>query len=356
MRVLVTGGSGYVGSHAIRELAAAGHEVVVYDNYSTGNRNLSVGFDRIEGDIADTIKLASVLDRVQAVMHFAASAYVGESVKNPRLYFQNNVESALKLMDAVLASKVRILIFSSSCAVYGVPTTLPITEDLPKSPINPYGETKLFFERVLAAYRVSHGLRYFALRYFNAAGADAGGLIGEVHEPETHLIPLALKAVLETAPPLTIFGTEHDTPDGTCIRDFIHVSDLATAHVLALDYLATGGDSTSINLGTGKGTSIKELMSAFRDLTGLVIPHQFDSPRAGDPPSLYADPARAKQILGWVAKRDMNEILLSAWKWQQKLEATSLPSSSELRSIEILYAGSFTPETPTASPVAESSL
>ena len=320
MRVLVTGGAGYVGCHAIRELAEAGHEVIVYDNFSTGHRRLCDGFELIEGDIADIQKLAPILDRVEAVMHFAASAYVGESVVNPRKYFRNNVESALALMDAVLASKVRKFIFSSSCATYGVPRELPIVESLPKEPINPYGETKLFFERVLSAYTASHGLGYVALRYFNAAGAHSSGLVGEIHDPETHLIPLALKAILRTAPPLKVFGTDLDTADGTCIRDFVHVSDLGAAHVLALEYLADGGCSQSVNLGTGKGTSIKELIDAIQRLTGLDVPHEFAPARAGDPPSLYADPSRARDILGWTAKRDMDEILLSAWKWQQNLD------------------------------------
>jgi len=320
MRVLVTGGSGYVGCHAIRELADAGHEAIVYDNLSTGDRRLCEGYELIEGDIADTERLAPILDRVDAVMHFAASAYVGESVIVPRKYFANNVESALALMDAVLASNVKLFIFSSSCATYGVPAVLPITEDLPKEPINPYGVTKLFFERVLAAYGVAYGLRSVSLRYFNAAGAHANGLIGEIHDPETHLIPLAFKAVLRTAPPLKVFGANHDTPDGTCVRDFIHVSDLGEAHVLALEYLARGGEPISLNLGTGRGTSIKELIDTSRRLTGLEIPHEFAPLRPGDPPSLYANPAKAKEILGWVAKRDIDEILISAWKWQQKLE------------------------------------
>jgi UDP-glucose-4-epimerase GalE len=324
MRVLVTGGSGYVGSHAVRELIAGGHQVTIYDNLSTGHRFLSQDYDFIHGDIADTDKLASILPAVDAVMHFAASAYVGESVIHPRKYFHNNVESALKLMDAVLASPVRKFIFSSTCATYGVPSVLPITEDSPKEPINPYGATKLFFERVLSAYSASHGLRYVALRYFNAAGAHADGSIGEIHDPETHIIPLLLKAVLKTAPPLKVFGNDLDTPDGTCIRDYIHVSDLGSAHVLALEYLAAGGESISLNLGTGKGTSIKELIDSFKRLTGLDVPHEFAPPRAGDPPVLYANPAKAKEVFGWVAQRDIDEILVSAWKWQNKLESGSL--------------------------------
>jgi UDP-glucose-4-epimerase GalE len=323
MRVLVTGGSGYVGSHAVRELVEAGHEVIIYDNLTTGHRKLSEGFEFIEGDIADGEKLAPALARVEAVMHFAACAYVGESVANPRKYFRNNVESAIKLLDAVLASNVRKFIFSSTNSIYGIPAVLPITEDSPKEPINPYGATKLFFEHVLAAYSHSHGLRYAALRYFNAAGAHASGLIGEVHDPETHLIPLVFKAVLGVVPPLKVFGHDLPTPDGTCIRDYIHVSDLGAAHVLALEYLANGGESVSLNLGTGKGTSVKEIMDSFERLTGLPVPHELAPPRAGDPPALFANATKAKEVLGWTAKRDLDEILRSAWAWQQKLEAAN---------------------------------
>jgi UDP-glucose-4-epimerase GalE len=320
MRVLVTGGSGYVGSHTVRELADAGHEVLIYDNLSTGRRELSDGFELIDGDIADATKLSACLRNVDAVMHFAASAYVGESVANPRKYFHNNVECALKLLDAVLASDVRRFIFSSSCAIYGVPRELPIVESACKEPINPYGATKRFLEQVLSAYSVSHGLRYAALRYFNAAGAHANGRIGEIHDPETHVIPLALKAVLGTAPALKVFGRDFDTPDGTCVRDFIHVSDLASAHVLALEYLAAGGDSISLNLGTGRGTSIAELLAAVKVVTDEEVPHVYAEARAGDPPVLYANSAKSKEVLGWKAKRDLDEILTSAWRWEQKLK------------------------------------
>ncbi len=319
MRVLVTGGSGYVGCHALRELAAAGHEVVVYDNLSTGFRRLSEGFPLIEGDIADTEKLAGALEGMDAVMHFAASAYVGESIAEPRKYFRNNVENALLFLDAVLASGVRQLVFSSTCATYGVPRELPVTEDCPQEPINPYGATKLFLEHALEAYDRSHGLRHVILRYFNAAGAHRSGEIGEIHEPETHLIPLVLKALTGAKPPLTIFGRELDTPDGTCVRDFVHVTDLATAHVRALDHLQAGGSSVRVNLGTGNGTSILELLKVVRQVTGLEVPHRFAEARVGDPPVLYADPRKAKQVLGWTAEAGIEEIVRSAWAWEQKL-------------------------------------
>jgi UDP-glucose-4-epimerase GalE len=319
MRVLVTGGSGYVGSSTVRELAAAGHEILIYDNLSTGHRKLSAGFELVVGDISDREKLRSCLKNVDAVMHFAASAYVGESVANPRKYFRNNVESALALMDSVLESDVRLFVFSSSCAVYGVPQILPIAESSPKEPINPYGATKLFFERVLSSYSVSHGLRYATLRYFNAAGAHASGEVGEIHAPETHLIPLAIKAALGTAPPLTIFGEDMGTPDGTCIRDFIHVSDLASAHLKAMHYLAEGGASLALNLGTGKGTSIKEVLGAVERASKRKVPHVFAPPRTGDPPVLFAEARKAKEILGWEARFDLDEIIQGALRWEEHL-------------------------------------
>jgi UDP-glucose-4-epimerase GalE len=319
MRILVTGGSGYVGSHAVRELAEAGHEVAIYDDLSTGHRKLSQGFELIEGDIGDTARISKALEGKDAVIHFAGSAYVGESVENPRKYFRNNVESGLKLLDAVLASAVRNFVFSSTCATYGVPRELPISEDSPQIPINPYGATKLFFEHALAAYSVSNGLNYASLRYFNAAGAHPDGTIGEYHNPETHLLPLALKAALGTAPAIKVFGDKLDTADGTCVRDFVHVTDLGTAHVKAVEHLAAGRPSFCANLGTGQGTSIKELLAVVERVSGRPVPHQYVDARPGDPPSLYADCSRAKSILGWSAKFSLEDIVSTAWNWEQKL-------------------------------------
>jgi UDP-arabinose 4-epimerase len=321
MRVLVTGGSGYVGSHTIRELSAAGHDIIVYDNLSTGHRKLSDGFQFIEGDIADQGKLTHALKRVDAVMHFAASAYVGESVTNPRKYFRNNVEFTLPLLDAVLESDVRLFVFSSSCAVYGIPPKLPIVESSPKEPLNPYGATKLFLERVLEAYSGSHGLRYVALRYFNAAGAHSSGTIGECHNPETHLLPLALKAAQGTAPPLTIFGQNLDTPDGTCIRDFVHVSDLAVGHLQALSYLANGGPSIALNLGTGRGTSVLELLNVVEEVSQREVPHSFAAPRVGDPPVLFAAADKARDVLGWRPQFGLRQIVETAWRWEERLQS-----------------------------------
>ncbi len=319
MRVLVTGGSGYIGSATVRELVKNGHSVIIYDNLSTGHRKLSKGFELIEGDIADRSKILPALKRIDAVIHFAASAYVGESVSNPRKYFRNNVQSALALMDSVLESDVRVFVFSSTCAVYGMPRSLPICESSPKEPINPYGATKLFFERVLSAYSVSHDLRFAALRYFNAAGTHPLGTIGEIHNPETHLIPLAIRAALGMTPPLTVFGQDFDTPDGTCVRDYVHVADLATAHVKALDYLARGGQSVELNLGTGTGTSIKQLIRAIEEISGRNVPHVYAPPRPGDPPTLFAEAQKAKETLGWQPTYDLKQIVTGAIRWEENL-------------------------------------
>jgi UDP-arabinose 4-epimerase len=320
MRVLVTGGSGYVGSHAVRELARRGYEVVIYDNLSTGHVALSGDFKLVIGDIADREKLRSCLHGVDIVMHFAASACVGQSILEPRKYFANNIESALKLMDCLLECSVKKFVFSSTCAVYGIPPQLPIVEESAKEPINPYGATKLFFERVLAAYATSHNLDYVVLRYFNAAGAELDGSIGECHDPETHIIPLALRAALRTGPPIRLFGGSLPTEDGTAVRDFIHVADLARAHVSAADYLANGGKPVTLNLGTGRGTSLKQLLAMIQRITGCSIPYTIEEARPGDPPTLYADASKARQLFGWQAWHGLEEIVRTAHRWEEMRE------------------------------------
>jgi UDP-glucose-4-epimerase GalE len=316
--VLVTGGAGYIGSHAARFLRGAGHEVLIYDNLSTGFEFLVRGFELIRGDIGDTSKLAPALKRADAVMHFAAHCYVGESVHNPRKYFHNNVESALTLLNACIDAGVLRFVFSSTCAVYGVPAKVPIAEDTPRQPVNPYGVSKMCFERALEAYSVAYDLRYASLRYFNAAGADENGETGECHDPETHLIPLALAAAAGAGPALQVFGTDYPTPDGTCVRDYIHVNDLAEAHAKALQHLAEGGDSVTANLGTGLGHSVLEIIAAVEKATGKKVPHEIVGRREGDPPALVANPALAKARLGWKAKRSLDDIVSTAWQWWQR--------------------------------------
>jgi UDP-glucose 4-epimerase len=317
LSVLVVGGAGYIGSHAAHVLRQRGQEVVIYDNLSTGHASLAAGFELIVGDIADSAKLASVLRRVDAVMHFAAHAYVGESVVNPRKYFQNNVLGGLSLLNAVVDSKVRKFIFSSTCAVYGNPATIPITEDMPRLPVNPYGATKLAFEQALEAYGRAYGLRYVSFRYFNAAGAAESGAIGEIHSPETHLIPSAFEAISGQRGALEIFGDDYATPDGTCVRDYIHVNDLAEAHVLGLEYLEKGS-SALLNLGTGRGHSVREVICMIERVTGHEVPKRMAPRRAGDPAELVADPSRAQKLLDWCATRSLEQIVSSAWNWHQK--------------------------------------
>jgi UDP-glucose-4-epimerase GalE len=320
LAILITGGAGYIGSHAAHALRRSGYEVILYDNISTGFRALAKGFELVEGDIVDTAKLQRVLSRVDAVMHCAALAYVGESVEAPRKYFQNNVVSALSLLNSALDAGIRRIVFSSSCAVYGIPAEIPITEAIPRVPVNPYGVSKLFFENALEAYGRAYGLRSVILRYFNAAGADDSGEIGELHDPETHLIPLALAAAEGTGPDLQIHGHDYPTPDGTCLRDYIHVNDLADAHVLALQHLEKHGadetnSSLALNLGTGRGYSVLEIIQAAENATGRPVPRTFGPRRPGDPPVLVADPTRARETLGWLPKRDLAEILASARNW-----------------------------------------
>jgi UDP-arabinose 4-epimerase len=329
--ILVVGGAGYIGSHAARALRRSGYEVVIYDNLSTGFRRLAHGFELVEGDIADAGRLRTVLVRVDAVMHFAAHAYVGESVENPCKYFRNNVVGALCLLNSALDAGIRRFVFSSSCAVYGIPGQFSITEQTPREPVNPYGASKLFFENALEAYGRAYGLRSVSLRYFNAAGAEDSendsGEIGEMHDPETHLIPVALAACAANAPALQIYGSDYPTPDGTCVRDYIHVNDLADAHVRALQYLETQpleksgdekGDSLAINLGTGRGHSVFEIIQAVENATGRPVRRTIGPRRPGDPPILVADPAKAQEVLGWTAQRNLADAVSSAWKWMQK--------------------------------------
>lgn len=317
MRVLVTGGAGYIGSHAARVLRSHGAQILIYDNLSTGHRRLANGFEMIEANLLDRDVLLAALRRVDAVMHFAAHAYVGESVENPRKYFRNNVEGGLSLLNACVDAGVKKLVFSSTCAVYGIPDSVPISEDFPRRPVNPYGVTKLIFEHALESYAQAYGIRFASLRYFNAAGAHESGEIGELHDPETHLIPCALQTAAGNRDTLDIFGTDYPTPDGTCVRDYIHVSDLADAHLRALEYLVKEDRSICLNLGTGTGHSIRQIIDAVEQVTGRKLPTRVTTRRSGDPPALVANPTRAQQVLGWKATRSLNNIVDTAWRWME---------------------------------------
>jgi len=319
----VVGGAGYIGSHAARALREAGYEVVIYDNLSTGFRRLAEGFELVEGDIADAARLRPVLADMDAVVHVAAHAYVGESVENPQKYFRNNVVGGLSLLNCVLEAGIRRFVFSSSCAVYGRSQRQPIPEATAREPLNPYGASKLFFENALEAYGRAYGLRSVSLRYFNAAGADESGEIGEMHHPETHLIPLALAATAANGPELQIHGGDYPTGGGTCIRDYIHVNDLADAHVRALQYLEgdggrKGDSALELNLGTGWGQSVLEIIEATEIVTGRRVRRKTGPRRPGDAPVLVADPYKAQRVLGWKPKRKLPEIISSAWMWMQR--------------------------------------
>lgn len=314
-KVLVTGGAGFIGSHTCKLLGKAGFEPVVYDNLVTGNLSSVRWGPFVHGDILDTGHLARTLalHKPQAVIHFAAAAYVGESVEDPSKYYRNNVSGTLSLLDACRQAAVEQVIFSSSCAVYGVPDILPIRENTPKAPINPYGRTKLIGEHMLNDFAAAYGLRHVALRYFNASGADPEGELGEWHDPETHLIPKAMMAAQGLAAHLPIFGDDYDTADGTCVRDYIHVTDLARAHVMALEHLGRGGGNLSVNIGTGTGTSIREILGAIARVTGRQVPVTMHPRRAGDPPSLYADPGLAREMFGFVPQySDLDTIVRTA--------------------------------------------
>ena len=319
--ILVTGGAGYIGSHTCKALAARGYQPVVFDNLSRGHRSAVKWGPLVVGQLhdKDALREAILTHNIDAVLHFAAFAYVEESVKAPSLYFHNNVVGSLNLFDVLAETKVNKIVFSSTCAVYGIPVGLPITEDTPTNPINPYGESKLQVERMLAWYRAAYGLTSVALRYFNAAGCDPDGELGELHDPETHLVPLVIRAALGTGPALQIRGTDYSTRDGTAIRDFVHVSDLAEAHVLALDYLDRGGVPGPFNLGTGNGSSIREVIAAVARHTGCNVPAVETGRRDGDPPQLVANPARANAILGWRPSRsDLDTVVKTAKDWEAR--------------------------------------
>jgi UDP-glucose-4-epimerase GalE len=319
--VLVTGGAGYIGSHACKALARAGYRPVAYDSLVRGHREAVRWGPLVEADLADTERLADTIKRFDAaaVMHFAAFGYVGESMTNPELYFRNNVGNSMRLLEAMRALEVRRIVFSSTAATYGIPDRVPIPESAPQRPVNPYGESKLMVERMLHWYGAAHGFTHAALRYFNAAGADPEGEIGEDHEPETHLIPLVLQAVAGERAQIDILGTDYPTPDGTAVRDYIHVQDLAEAHVRALEHLLGGGGSLELNLGTGAGHSVREVIAAAERVTGRRVPRREAARRPGDPAVLVADASRAGELLGWRPQlSDLDTILKTAWAWHSR--------------------------------------
>ena len=319
--VLVTGGAGYIGSHACKALAGAGFQPVVFDNLSRGHREAVRWGPLVEGDLADRQRLCAALieHKVEAVMHFAAYAYVGESVTDPALYYRNNLGGTLSLLEAMREAGVGEIVFSSTCATYGIPDGVPIREDAPQRPVNPYGETKLAIERALHWYAAAYGLRSVSLRYFNAAGADPEGEIGEHHEPETHLVPLVLQAALGHGPHIEIYGTDYPTPDGTAIRDYVHVCDLAIAHLRALERLRGGGGSAAVNLGTGQGHSVREVIAAAELASGRKVPARAAPRRPGDPPALVADPSLAGEILGWHPQHsDLDTIIRTSLAWHTR--------------------------------------
>lgn len=324
MHVLVTGGAGYIGSHTVRELTRAGYRVTVLDNLSRGHKAVAQVLEGAEfawGDTADRKLVLGLLRSrgIEAVLHFAALSLVGESVADPALYYQNNVVKGLALLEAVREAGVPYFIFSSTAAVYGEPLRVPIEEDHRLIPTNPYGATKLAFEEALRWYSAAYGLKYMTLRYFNAAGADPAGDLGEDHRPETHLIPLVLQAALGRQPAVTVFGGDYSTPDGTCLRDYIHVTDLATAHVLALEALAGGHSSCAYNIGNEQGASVRQVIDTVRGVTGREFKVVEGTRRAGDPAVLVASSRRIKEELGWRPRHDdLETIVRTAWEWHRR--------------------------------------
>ena len=322
--ILVTGGAGYVGSHTVRELVRRGERVVVLDDLSEGHREAVEGVELVTADLSEPAQARQGLDSVfqseeiDVVLHFAGRAYVGESVREPGKYYKNNLGGGIELLEAVARNQVPAVIFSSTCAIYGEPEVVPIPETHPQRPVSPYGRTKRVFEEALADFEVAYGTRHVNLRYFNAAGAHPDGDLGEDHRPETHLIPLACEAAMGNRPPLAIFGDDYETPDGTCIRDYIHVVDLAAAHVMALDALREGAASTSYNLGTGKGYSVLEVVDTVERISGKDVPAERTERRAGDPPRLVAASEKIQQELGWKPSfASLDAIVETAWKFKQ---------------------------------------
>jgi UDP-glucose-4-epimerase GalE len=326
-KVLVAGGAGYIGSHTCLALKNHGYEPVVLDNLSEGHEWL-VQFGPLEhGDIGDSEFVGEIIAKhgIKDILFFAAFTYVGVSVTNPEPYFENNVSKMHNFLAVCRRTGIKNFIFSSSCATYGNPITVPLTEDHPQNPVSTYGDTKLMGEKMLKWYGQAYGMKHVALRYFNACGASHIGTIGESHNIETHLIPIILKTLLGQRNHVSVFGTDYDTPDGTCIRDYIHVDDLANAHVKALEYLENGGESTQINLGTGTGYSVKEIINAVEQVTGHPVPVQFEERRAGDPPVLYANPQKSREVLGWIPTHsDLHNIIQSAWNWELKQSQTKV--------------------------------
>ncbi|GES43231.1 UDP-glucose 4-epimerase [Rhizobium dioscoreae] len=318
--VLVVGGAGYIGSHTCLDLANKGFKPVVYDNFSNGHREFVKWGPAEEGDIRDRARLDEVLAKHKpaAILHFAALIEVGESVKDPVAFYENNVIGTLTLLSAAQAAGVKAFVFSSTCATYGLPQSVPLDENHQQVPINPYGRTKYIVEQALADYDQYKGLRSVILRYFNAAGADFEGRIGEWHTPETHAIPLAIDAALGRRQGFKVFGSDYDTRDGTCVRDYIHVLDLADAHVRAVQYLLDGGDSVALNLGTGTGTTVKELLGTIETVSNRPFPVEYVGRREGDSTTLVANNDKARDILGWSPQYDLTEIIQSAWNWHAK--------------------------------------
>lgn len=323
MKLLVTGGAGYVGSHCCKAFAQAGWDVVVFDNFSRGWKDFVKWGDCVEGDILnpDDLKSAIETHKPDAVAHFAALAYVGESVQHPDIYYRNNTQGSLNILEAMRDGGVKNLLFSSTCATYGVPLAMPIHEELPQNPINPYGWSKLIVEKMMWDFSHAYDMTCTALRYFNAAGADSEGEIGERHEPETHVIPLAIRGAMKDDYTFTILGDDFDTRDGSCVRDYIHVEDLADAHKRAIEYMAGGGASNYFNLGTGSGTTVKEIADAVEARSGKPMRRRIGDRRPGDPPALVADASKARDVLGWVPTRSSIEnIVDTAWRWHEKEE------------------------------------